>query len=171
MLRAVAKLLKALNSESNPGQISLAFCLAMIAGFTPLLSLHNLLVLFLVLLLRVNLSAFLLGLGLFSGVAYLLDPLFHRLGLAVLTADPLLALWTGLYDITVFRLAYFNNSVVMGSLLVSLLLAVPLFVVSRVLIVKYREHVLVWVQKSRVLQILKGSKLYRVYHSVSGWRE
>ena len=66
MLRAIAKLLKALNSESNPVQISLAFCFALIAGFTPLLSLHNLLVLFLVLILRVNLSAFILGLGVFS---------------------------------------------------------------------------------------------------------
>ena len=37
MIDAVARLLKVLNSETEPGQISLALCLSMIAGFTPVL--------------------------------------------------------------------------------------------------------------------------------------
>ena len=45
-----------------------------------------LVLLLLVFVLRVNLSAFLLGLVIFTGFAYLLDPLFHSLGLAILTA-------------------------------------------------------------------------------------
>ena len=49
MIEAIANLLKVLNSETEPGQISLALCLAMIAGFTPVLCPHNLLVLLLVL--------------------------------------------------------------------------------------------------------------------------
>ena len=61
MLRTIAKLLKVLNSETEPGQISLGFCFALVAGLTPIWSLHNVFVLLLVLLLRVNLSAFLLG--------------------------------------------------------------------------------------------------------------
>ncbi|MCA9481390.1 MAG: DUF2062 domain-containing protein, partial [Nitrospira sp.] len=77
MIKLLAKLLRVLNSETEPGQISLGFGLAMIAGLTPLLSLHNLLVLLLVCVLRVNLSAFLLGLALCTGIAYALDPLFH----------------------------------------------------------------------------------------------
>ena len=81
MLQAIAKLLKVLNSESEPGQISLAVCLAMVIGLTPFYSLHNLLVLLLVFLLRVNVSAFILGFIVFSGAAFLLDPLFHNLGL------------------------------------------------------------------------------------------
>ncbi|MFM8550831.1 MAG: DUF2062 domain-containing protein [Nitrospiraceae bacterium] len=54
----LARLLAVLNSETHPGQISLGFCFAMLAGFTPFLSLHNLLVLLCVLVLRVNLSPF-----------------------------------------------------------------------------------------------------------------
>ena len=86
MIKLLAKLLRVLNSETNPGQISLGFSFAMIAGLTPLLSIHNLVILLLVCSLRVNLAAFLLGLGVFTGIAYLMDPLFHLLGLAVLTA-------------------------------------------------------------------------------------
>ena len=92
MLRLIARFLRVLNSETNPGQISLGFCFAMVAGLTPLMSLHNLVVLLLILILRVNLSAFLLGLGVFSGVAYLLDPLFHWYGWHILTAPSLEAL-------------------------------------------------------------------------------
>jgi len=110
MLRLIAKLLAVLNSETHPGQISLGFCFAMIAGLTPLLSLHNLVVLLLILVLRVNLSAFLLGLAVFSGLAYLLDPLFHWNGLQVLTMPALGGLWTSMYNCPVGRLSRFSRT-------------------------------------------------------------
>jgi uncharacterized protein (TIGR03546 family) len=168
-MRLLAKFLKVLNSNAEPLEISLGFCLAMIAGLTPLMSLHNLVVLFAVLILRVNLSAFLLGLALFSGIAYALDPLFHRIGLAVLTASPLENLWTSLYNSTLWRLDHFNNSIVMGSLLASISLFVPAFWLFNLLIRKYRAHVLVWVMKTRFMQMMTASNFYRLYQSVSGW--
>lgn len=169
MLRMLASLLKVLNSETAPGQISLAFCLAMIAGFTPFWSLHNLIVLLLVLVIRVNLSAFLLGLAFFSGLAFLLDSLFHRIGLAVLTAGPLEGLWTSLYNSTLWRLERFNNSIVMGSLTASLLLCVPLYPAMNWAIRKYRDHVMQWVLRTRVMQAFTASRFYSLYQSVSGW--
>jgi uncharacterized protein (TIGR03546 family) len=169
VIEIIAKILKALNSEAEPGQISLALCFGMIAGLTPLLSLHNLLILFFVLVLRVNLSTFILAWGLFSGVAYLLDPLFHRIGLSVLRASPLEGLWTALYNVTLCRLESFNNSIVMGSLVFSAVLFIPVYLISNVAIRRYRDHILAWVRESRIMQILKGSKLYAAYQRVSGW--
>ncbi|MDE3117995.1 MAG: TIGR03546 family protein [Nitrospirota bacterium] len=168
MMRMLARLLAVLNSETHPGQISLGFCFAMVAGFTPLMSLHNLLVLLLVLVIRVNLSAFLLGLPVWSGLAFGLDPLFHRVGLAVLTNGSLASLWTSLYNSTLWRLEHFNNSIVMGSLLVSLLAFAPLYVLSNLAIRRYRAHVLAWVEKTRVMQLLKASRFYSLYQSFSG---
>lgn len=169
MLRIVAKFLRVLNSETEPGQISLAFCFSMIAGLTPISSPHNILVFLLVLLLRVNLSAFLLGLALFSGVAYLLDPLFHSIGLAVLTANPLESIWTSLYNVTIWRIERFNNTVVMGSLAFSLFFFIPLLFLSNAGVRRYREHVLKWIQKTRVMKFLATSRFYQIYQSVSGW--
>jgi uncharacterized protein (TIGR03546 family) len=170
MLRLVAKLLKVLNSESDPSQISLAFCLAMVLGLTPFYSLHNILILFLVLILRANLSAFILGWAFFSGVAYLLDPLFNRLGLWLLTLGSLQGLWTFLYNTSIFRLEKFYNSVVMGSLFFSLALFIPLYIASNMGIRRYRDHVLAWIEKTRVMKLLKASKLYHMYQTVSGLR-
>ena len=169
MLKTIAKFLKILNSDAEPGQISLGFAFAMIAGFTPLMSLHNLLVLLLILFLRVNLSSFLLGLALFSALAFALDPLFHQIGLAILTLPALSDLWTALYNSALWRLERFNNSIVMGSLIVSLALFVPMVLVGNVLVRRYREHVLQWVMRTRVMQAFQASKLFGYYQSVSGW--
>lgn len=167
MLRLLLKLLRVLNSETRPAQISLALCLAMVAGLTPLLSLHNLLVLLVVLVVRVNLSAFLLGLLLFSGLGYLLDPLFHPIGLAVLTAPALHGAWTALYNTALGRLEHFNNTIVMGSLVAALAASVPLFVVANALIRRYRDHLLAWVRKTRLVQALKATKLFRAYQALA----
>jgi uncharacterized protein (TIGR03546 family) len=170
MIKLLAKLLRVLNSETDPGQISLGLCFAMIVGLTPLMSLHNLFVVLLVLVLRVNLSAFLLGLALFTGIAYLLDPLFHRLGLAVLTAPSLADLWTSLYQSVWWRLEHFNNSIVMGSLVFSVAMFVPVLLLLNLLIRRYRQHVMAWVEKTRIMQMFKASKLYQTYETLSSWR-
>jgi len=169
MIQTVAKILRVLNSEAEPGQISLALCFAMVAGFTPFFSLHNLVIIVFVLVLRVNLSTFLLGLAAFSGIAYLLDPLFHRLGLAFLLADSLQGLWTALYNSTFWKLTRFNNSILMGSFIFSLLLFVPLFLLANFAIRQYRAQLLGWVRKTRIMQAFTASKFYSIYQSVSGW--
>ncbi len=170
MIKLLAKLLRVLNSETDPGQISLGLCFAMIAGLTPLLSLHNLVVFLLVCVLRVNFAAFFLGLGVFTGIAYILDPLFHHIGLAVLTAPALEELWTSLYQSVWWRLEHFNNSIVMGSLVFSLAVFVPVLLVSNLLIRRYRQHILAWVQKTKIMQMFKASKVYETYQTLAAWR-
>lgn len=169
MLTSVAKLLKLLNSEAEPGQISLAFSLSMIAGFLPFFSLPTAVVFLVAFVLRVNLSAFFLGTAFFSAAAYLLDPMFHHIGLALLTASGLERLWTALYSSTFWRIQKFNNSVVMGSFAASLILFVPLVMTLNLLIRKYREHVLAWVRKLKIVQIIKSSSFYETYRKVSEW--
>jgi uncharacterized protein (TIGR03546 family) len=169
MIDIIARLIKVLNSETAAGQLSLAACFAMVMGFTPLWSLHNLLVLLLVCIIRVNLSTFIVSWGVFSAAAYLLDPLFHTIGLSVLTAEPLRSLWTALYGNIWFRLDGINNSITMGSLITSLLLFVPVLLLLNFAIRNYRDHLLAWIKKTRIAQVLGASRLYKAYQTVSGW--
>ncbi|MCK4910774.1 MAG: TIGR03546 family protein [Thermodesulfovibrionales bacterium] len=168
-MRLLLKLIKALNSETDPAQISLGMCFGLVAGLTQILSLHNLLVLLLVLLLRVNISAFIASGLLFSGVAWAIDPYLSRIGLAVLQAGALEGLWTSFYNMTVFRLDRFNNSIVMGSLVTSLALFAPLFFMFSALIRQYRERVLGWINRLKIMQTLKASRIYGIYDSLTGW--
>ncbi len=167
MIELIANLLKILNSETEPIQISLALCLSMVLGLTPLFSPHNLLVLFAVCVIRVNISAFLLGWALFSGIAWVADPLFHALGTLVLTEPSLQTLWTALYNASAFRLTRFNNTLVMGSLFSAILLFIPLLLLLNRLILAYREHLLTLIGKSRFMQIFKASKIYDIYKSLA----
>lgn len=167
MLEQFAKLLKALNSDSDPAQISLAFVLGMILGFTPLWSAHNLLILLLVCVLRINLSGFLLAFGVFSAFAYLIDPVFIVMGESLLNSNELKTIWTGLYQSDFWRLLHFNHTLTLGSLLVSIGLAAPLFFLFKWLIVKYRKNIMAWIEKSRLAKWIKASKFYELYQSLT----
>jgi len=168
MLRTLARLLRVLNSETHPAQIAGAAALAAIMGLTPLWSLHNLLVVLLVLVLRVNLSTFLVTFALFTGIAYLLDPWFHRLGLLLLTSEALQGGWTALYGTVLGRLSGFNNTVLMGSLVAALAVAIVLYPLVVFLVRRYRETVRAWVARSRLMVFLKANKFYRIYAELRG---
>jgi uncharacterized protein (TIGR03546 family) len=161
LLRLVARFLKLLGSETDPGQIALGVALGLVAGLTPLASLHNLVVLFLLLVLRANLSAFLLAWGLFSGCAYLLDPLFDALGLWLLTLPALQGFWTALYNVPGMRLTRFHHTITLGSLVACLVLVVPVFLLTAAGVRRYRAVVLARVRALRIAQALKASRLYR----------
>jgi uncharacterized protein (TIGR03546 family) len=167
MLATIAKVLKILNSEADPTQISLALGFSMVSGFLPFFSPLNLVVLLIVFLFRVNLSAYFLGTAFFSGVAYFLDPLFHQIGFSLLTSGMLEGLWTTLYNSTIWRIQRFNNSVVMGGIVCAVICLVPMVFVVNMLIRKYRDHVLVWVKKTRLMQFFLASKLYAIYEKIS----
>ncbi|NIQ00157.1 MAG: TIGR03546 family protein, partial [Nitrospinaceae bacterium] len=135
MLSQIIKILKALNSNEAPWQISLGIIFGSILGLTPLLSLHNLAVLFIALLIHLNISIMLVSMALFSIAAFALDPLFHQAGLALLTAPGLQSFWVQFFSCPVFLLGNLNNTIVMGSLTVSLVAAAPLFVLCNRLVV------------------------------------
>jgi uncharacterized protein (TIGR03546 family) len=165
MITSIAKLLSILNSETEPSQISLAFAFSMAAGLTPFFGIHNLVVFLLVLVLRVNLSAFLLGTALFSALAYALDPIFHIIGLKLLTWDAMRGTWTQMYDIPIFKVARFNNTIFMGSIVSAIILFVPFVLAGNLFIRKYRKHILSYVEKTRIVQAWRATSMYRMYQS------
>lgn len=138
MFSRIIKILKALNSSQRPWQISVALVLGAVAGLTPLLSLHNLVVLLLAFFLNVNFSMFLLSLAGCTLFAFALDPLFHQIGYGLLTAEGLQEFWTQFFSCPVFLLGNLNNTLVMGSLVFSLGLGIPLIFVLNKMVVKYR---------------------------------
>tara|TARA_R110000868_G_scaffold179802_3_gene420118 strand:+ start:13171 stop:13677 length:507 start_codon:yes stop_codon:yes gene_type:complete len=168
VLTIIAKLIKLLNSNANPSQLALAVCFAAAMGLTPLSAPHNILLLFLLLLLRINLSLFLLSWGFFTFIAYVFDPVSHSIGLTLLQADSLQSLLQQLYNNNVWRFLGFNNTLILGSSVVSLLIAIPLFFLSRLLIIKYRSHLLQRVSQSRLGLWLKGGKIYNTYQTFYG---
>ncbi len=167
-IKLILKLINILNKDASPRQIAGGMALGAIAGLTPTASLHNVVVLVLVLMLKVNVTSAVFAWGLFSLFAYALDPLFNQVGYSLLTGVPALTpLWTALYNTPIVPWTRFNNTLVLGSLVCALAAFWPLYFLLAWAVAKYREKVLVWVNKLKIVQVLKASKLFALYRSYS----
>jgi uncharacterized protein (TIGR03546 family) len=164
ILKIVQSLVKALNSEATPNQVAAGFVLGAARGLTPLVSLHNLIVVAAIALFRVTVPGAILGWLVTIPLGFLLDPVFDAVGRVLLIdADGLTPLWTTVTNTPVLSLANLNNTIVLGSLVTWAAVGLPLFVVARVGIVQYRRHVYPRVATWRVFRVLKASKAYNAY--------
>lgn len=157
MIRLIAKFFIAISSNQKTGQVALSLVLGMILGLTPLLMPHNLLILLVVILLRVNLSAVLVSWLVFTGMSYLVDPLSHQVGLWVLQHPELQGLFTEWYNTAFWRFVAFNQTVVMGSIVIAFGASIPLFFIFSVLIRLYRVRFLKWINRFKVVKFLKAA--------------
>ena len=164
----ILKIIKILNSDANPAAIASAVCLAMVIGLTPVASPHNILVVFCVLLFRVHLGSFIMAAILFKFVGFALQSQLEAFGLSLLQNPGLESFWTALYNTQFGRLSFFNYSTTMGGLFIALVSFIPLWLISVFLINQYRGHLMSWVQKNKVIQVLKGSALIRLYNKSNG---
>ena len=164
VLKLIQSLIKTLHSEGTPGQVAAGIALGSTLGFTPLLNLHNLLVFALIVILNVSFAGAMLGWALCVPVGFLLDPAFDWIGTKLLLETPALApLWTTLYNAPVAPLSNFNNTVILGSVVASLALWLPLFFASRWGVERYRATVAERVRQSKWYRALSASKLYSIY--------
>ncbi|TDF38315.1 TIGR03546 family protein [Alteromonadaceae bacterium M269] len=165
-MHLLAKFLKALNSEASPWQIAIAITLGMIVGLTPLWRLHNILLLLIVLFFRVNIASFIVSVAVFGAISILLNPVLLLVGDNLLSSESLIALWTGFYNTSIGHLSQFYHSSTMGGLAIGLLLAVPLLFFSRFIVVQYREKIMTWVNKLKIVEVIKSSRFFQIYESI-----
>jgi hypothetical protein len=79
--------------------------------------------LFLAFIINLNLALLLIGLFFFSDNAYILDLLFHQIGLAILTSEEMPELWNGSFSYSIFLFARLNDKLFIGSLIFSIISA------------------------------------------------
>ena len=95
---------------------------------------------------------------------FLLDPVFDRVGRELLLDTPSLTpLWTSLYNAPVWPYTSFNNSVVLGSVVGWLVLAIPIYFVSKLAVERYRATIGDRVRHSRAYKAIAASRAYNVY--------
>ena len=163
LIKQLIGLIKLLHSDTGQNQIASGLAFGIFLGFAPFLSLQTFLVLFIVFIFRVQLGAAFLSAFFFKFVAYMADPLTDRLGQWALENPGLRGLWSTMYNVPLLPMTRFNNSINMGSLIVSLILCPILFVVFRILITKYRTNVVAQIEKTKFWKAFKASKFYFWY--------
>lgn len=104
----------------------------MVIGLVPSFSILPWGVLLLGILLPTNLMAMVCSIIVFSLIGPMLDSQSHRIGAAVLTDQGLASFWQSLFANQYSIWLQFHNSVVLGSTLVALAMAVPVFILAKI---------------------------------------
>jgi uncharacterized protein (TIGR03546 family) len=165
IIELIQSLVKALNSEGTPGQVAAGMALGACLGLTPLFNLHNLLIVGVILFFRVSVPGATLGWMIFTPVGFLLDPLFDRIGLALLVDSAALRdVWGSAYNAPVVALANPTNTIVVGSLVGWLVLSVPIFFAARAAVARYRSTIYERYKDAKLFKAVRASKLYGIYN-------
>lgn len=164
LLKLVQSLIKTLHSEGTSGQVAAGMALGSVLGLTPLMNVHNLLIAALILVLNVSVGGALLGWALFLPLGFALDPVFDRIGRQLLLEAPALEpMWTSWFNSPVLPYTNFNNTIVLGSFVTWLALALPIFFAARYGVARYRATLGERVRRSRFYNAVTASKAYNVY--------
>ena len=163
LLKLIQSIIKTLHSEGTPGQVAAGIALGAALGLTPLMNVHNLLIFSLIVLLNVSFGGGMLGWALFVPLGFLLDPIFDAIGHRLLAEPSLRPLWTDWYNTPLIPYTNFNNTVVLGSVVGWLALAIPIFFLARFGVARYRATIGARVQRSKWYKALMASKVYNIY--------
>ncbi len=165
LIRQLLKLINLIHSETGTIQIASGVAAGFVLGMAPVFSLQTLVIFTIILVFRVQFGAAMLAAFFFKIVAYIFDPLFNDVGAWFLELPSLQPTFTWMYNAPFVPLTRFNNTVVMGSGVVSLVLFPFILFLSAFLIKKYRETVVQRFKNSVLFKAIKASKFYGWYES------
>ena len=163
LIKLIQSIIKTLHSAGTPGQVAAGMALGSALGLTPLMNVHNLVIFSLLVLLNLSFGGGMLGWMLFVPIGFLLDPVFDAIGLSLLGSPGLRPLWTSLTNTPLLPYTNFNNTVVLGSFVAWVVLAVPIFFAARYAVARYRATIGERVRQSRFYKAVTASQVYNVY--------
>ena len=159
MLKFFVKLFNSINSNSNPGEIAHAVSIAMLLGFMPKNNAFWYVLTVFFLFIRVNKGALVLFTALFSLLAPTLDPIFDELGYYILTIPGLQGFYGTIMNIPFVAFTKFNNTVVMGAFIWSVVLYYPVYFIARLIIYLWRNKLVPVLRKTKLVAFFKKMPL------------
>ena len=163
LLKLIQSIIKTLHSDGTPGQVAAGIALGSALGLTPLVNVHNLIIFSFMVLLNVSFGGGMLGWALFVPLGFILDPVFHAIGLRLLEAPSLRGMWAAWYNTPLVPYTNFYNTVVLGSVVGWVVLAVPIYFAAKWGVARYRATIGERVRQSRFYKALTASQVYNWY--------
>jgi uncharacterized protein (TIGR03546 family) len=170
ILKQIFAFIKLLNSDTGTISLAAGMTCGFILGMTPSLSLHSLIIFLILFFFRIQIGAALLTAFFFKFIAYILDPAFHAIGSRVLEIESLQGFYTNLYNMPIIPFTRFNNSIVMGSAVVTFALSPLVFILSRLFIIKYRVVVVARFKETKIWKAIEATKFYQWYYKYDQYK-
>ena len=159
MLKAIAKLLGAISSNTRPGAIAHAVSCGVLLGFMPKDNLLWYILFIFILFMNIQRGAYALSILLGAAFTVFLDPLFDSVGYSILTVESMKPYYASLLDIPFVAFTKFNNTVVMGSFACGVAAYIPLYVLARLFVWTWRKYLAEKVRKLKIAAVLKNIPL------------
>ncbi len=161
MLKKIISLLKALNSNSHPGEIAHAVSLALILGLIPKNNILFYIVTVFCLFIRINKGAFIIFTTIFSLLSHIVDPSLDAVGWWFLHLDFLKPTFAALLEVPFVGFTHFNNTIVAGAIVSGLVLYIPLYWISRLIIWAFRSKLIPIMRKTKFIVALSKVPLIK----------
>ncbi len=170
ILKQLFSFIKLLNSDTGTISLAMGMTCGFILGMTPSLSLHSLIIFLILFFFRIQIGAALVMAFFFKFVAFILDPAFHAVGSKMLELPSLQGFYTTLYNMPLIPFTRFNNSIVMGSAVITFILSPFVFIMSRIFIVKYRATVVARFKETKLWKAIEATKFYQWYYKYDQYK-
>ncbi len=158
MPKALRNVISLFLGGGSPRAIAFGFAMGMMVGLMPKGNLTAVAISTLVLATQANLTAAGLAGGLFTWAAVWTDPLAHRIGTSLLAQPSCQTHLAKFYEWPLAPWTALNNTVVLGSLVLSLILFYPAYHLAWLLFHHYQDRVAGRLDEFHVDRVLAGAE-------------
>ncbi|EMB21980.1 DUF2062 domain-containing protein [Treponema denticola] len=140
MIKYVTSFFKAINANAHPGDIAHAVALGLFLAILPKNNLTFTFLFFLSIFIRINKGAFFISFILFGFVTPFMDVLINNIGFWAVQLSFLRPIFIALENIPFVALFKLSNTMVLGGIIWGLILYIPVYILTRIIIAKYRKY-------------------------------
>ncbi|MDR3048550.1 MAG: TIGR03546 family protein [Elusimicrobiota bacterium] len=158
VIKILRKIVQILQTDISPDQLAYGFAMGLFLGLVPGILFKSFFFV-LVMILRVNVGTAFMGSALFAILGFAIAPLSDSLGYFVLNLDFLASFWTSLYNTPIVPFSKFNNTIVMGNIVLSIILFIPVSIGVKKFIPYYRRRWRDKVAQLKIVKILTAGKI------------
>ncbi|MGI0517478.1 DUF2062 domain-containing protein [Treponema denticola] len=140
MIKYVTSFFRAINANAHPGDIAHAVALGLFLAILPKNNLTFTFLFFLSIFIRINKGAFFISFILFGFVTPFMDVLINNIGFWAVQLSFLRPIFIALENIPFVALFKLSNTMVLGGIIWGLILYIPVYILTRIIIAKYRKY-------------------------------
>jgi uncharacterized protein (TIGR03546 family) len=159
MIKAVARLIVALNSNAKKSQIAAGFAWGLLLGLVPAGNFFWIVLFVVSFFFDHNHGSKIFAMALVKLCAPFLAPLVDSFGWQVLHIEALQPLFTTMFNMPFVPFTKFNNTLVAGGLVGGAILWLPAFIIFMLLIPLYRNTLAPKIRNSKLIQAIGKSPL------------
>jgi len=162
LIKAIAKLIIALNGNVKKSQVAAGFAWGLLLGLIPIGNFFWIVLFLVSFFFSHNHASKISGMAFVKILSPLIAPTIDVLGWQVLHIEALQPMFTTMYNMPFVPFTKFNNTLVMGGLAGGALLWLPVFFIFLALIPLYRKYVSVKIKESKILRKILKFPLLRM---------